>query len=97
MSNDGDLRWNQTIGGMELFTKNHWQKIDPPKSWQEWFEHYQRCADHQDIIPTKEYLTQEMLARYPGNYTVEWSDDSEEWSLVFNSGQDETWFMLKYQ
>ena len=93
----GSLRFNTTSNLLEVYTGTVWiaAAASSPRTWQDWFDYY---IGARGTIPdryTKQvYIQQEMQGRFPGNYRVDLAGD--DWVMVFDSPEDETWFNLKY-
>ena len=96
----GQLRLNAHADCMEFYDGQDWIALSENTSswtWQRWFRYYCNVSDDLDSKnrrDKRDYIQQEMQARYPGGYRVEMVD--KKWQLTFATPADETWWRLQY-
>ena len=96
----GDIWVDSTSNTTNIWDGTQWVTIihglhSTPVTWQGWFEYYINCAvEVSESYTKRDYVHQEMQARFPGNYHVE--VDRGQWRIVFDNPADETWWHLKY-
>jgi hypothetical protein len=96
----GQIRFNSTIQSLEFFDGKIWRTngVLNPETWQDWFQYYIYGSESIPIRTNdlkREYINQEMRGRFPGAYTVEWVND--DWQMIFDSPEEQTYWTLKYE
>lgn len=97
------IRYNTTIGLMEMFNGTHWLPISSvygnPRTWRDWWKQFTDRGMVDQIVGDdvmQKHIYRMMQERFPGNYQVVADPISKEWHMVFDTAEDETWFNLQH-